>query len=177
MRPGWYVLTGGPCAGKTTLLAELSRRGYRTVSEAARTYIDRELAKGRTIEEIRSNEVAFQNELVRMKVDTEKKLTKDEVIFFDRGMHDSVAYLALRGVVTHPALDEALKASRYEAVFLLDRVPYVKDNVRVETPQEAAELHERIGNAYRNAGMTVLRVPLMSLGKRADFILETIENL
>src|SRR2546422_132941 len=30
-----FVLTGGPCAGKSTLLAELERRGYPVIGEAA----------------------------------------------------------------------------------------------------------------------------------------------
>jgi hypothetical protein len=106
--PPWYVLTGGPCAGKTTLLAELEKRGYKTVPEAARTYIDQERAKGRTLEEIRSDEGAFQHALIPMKVSAEQNASKDDVTFFDRGMHDSLVYFSYAGVSHHPELDEPI---------------------------------------------------------------------
>ena len=46
----WQVLTGSACTGKTTLIQLLAEEGYTVVYETARLYIDKELAKGRTIE-------------------------------------------------------------------------------------------------------------------------------
>jgi len=40
------TLSGGPGAGKTSLLAELSRRGYSTVSDSARELIAERMARG-----------------------------------------------------------------------------------------------------------------------------------
>lgn len=37
----FYVLTGGPAVGKTTLLKEMQKRGYKIVPEIARGLIER----------------------------------------------------------------------------------------------------------------------------------------
>ena len=39
---GFFVITGGPGVGKTTLLNALSTNGYKTIPEAARTIIREE---------------------------------------------------------------------------------------------------------------------------------------
>ncbi|MBU6323545.1 MAG: ATP-binding protein [Patescibacteria group bacterium] len=172
MHRGWFVLTGGPRAGKTSVIDALAARGHTVVPEAARTYLERELAKGRSIEEIRANEAAFQLELLRMKMGAEQALSREALVFFDRGMHDSIPYLSIRGVDAHPLLTEALANARYDAVFLLDRLPYKPDAVRTETPEEAARLHELLGEAYRSAGMKVIAIPVMETPEaRADSIL------
>ncbi len=41
--PNLYILTGGPGAGKTTILAELENRGFRTVPEIARQLIQEQV--------------------------------------------------------------------------------------------------------------------------------------
>ena len=51
----WYVITGAPSSGKTTLLRELEKAGYRVIHEVARTIIESELAQGRTLKQIRSD--------------------------------------------------------------------------------------------------------------------------
>lgn len=169
--PPWYVLTGGPCAGKTTLLAELEKRGYKTVPEAARTYIDQERAKGRTLEKIRSDEGVFQHALIPMKVSAEQNASKDDVTFFDRGMHDSLVYFSYAGVSHHPELDEALTHSHYRKVFILDMLPYEKDDARTENYDTASQIHLDLKTAYQNAGMEVVEVPVMPVSARADFVL------
>ena len=168
--PPWYVITGGPCAGKTTLIKELEKRGYRVAQEAARTYIELELARGKTLAEIRKDEVAFQHALIPMKVAAQQELPTNEVVFLDRGMHDSVAYLALAGVHDDPILIEPLTQSRYRGVFLLDLLPYVKDDARTEDAAGAKHVHGLLEKAYRDAGFKIIRVPVMNVKKRADFI-------
>ena len=55
----WCVITGASCSGKTTLIKMLAGNGFRTVPEAGRKYFERELAKGRVIEEIRADPAAY----------------------------------------------------------------------------------------------------------------------
>ncbi|PZR03085.1 MAG: hypothetical protein DI539_26790, partial [Flavobacterium psychrophilum] len=53
IKTNWYVITGGPCTGKTTVVELLAKRGYVTIAEQARHYIDTQKVEGRTVEEIR----------------------------------------------------------------------------------------------------------------------------
>ncbi len=170
----WYVLTGGPCAGKTTILHELKKKGYVTVPEVARAYIDRELSLGKTIEEIRADEPQFQRNLIQMKIDAEKELSPDAIAFFDRGMHDSEAYLKAQGVSPTPFLLEAMGNSMYQKVFLFEMLPLVQDGARTESPELAAKLHQLLGESYEAAGMPVIPVPVMSIKERLDFILNNL---
>jgi ABC-type molybdenum transport system ATPase subunit/photorepair protein PhrA len=57
VQTNWHVITGAPCSGKSTLIDQLADSGFQTAPEAARLYFERELATGRTIEEIRQDVV------------------------------------------------------------------------------------------------------------------------
>ncbi len=168
----WYVITGGPCAGKTTLIHELQRRGYRVVEEAARSYIEEEQAKGRSVEDIRKDKVAVQRTLLAKKIATERNLPKDEVIFFDRGMHDSITYFRVAGVPDgDPELHEAIRNTSYRKAFLLELLPFVNDPARTEDPETAKAIHHMLHKDYEEAGVEVLDVPILPTSERADFVL------
>jgi predicted ATPase len=172
--PKWYVLTGGPSAGKTTVLNALKERGFHTVPEASRTFIDGELAKGRTIEDIRRNELTFQRDLLPIKLDTERELSPDEVTFFDRGMHDSVAYYALCGVTDDPELKEAVDNASYAKVFLFDPLEFKQDGVRTETKEQAERIQKLLKQAYEDAKIPLVQIPVLSVEDRVAFILSHI---
>jgi predicted ATPase len=55
VQTNWHVITGAPCSGKSTLIGQLSDRGFHTVPEAGRRDVEREMAKGYTVNEIRDN--------------------------------------------------------------------------------------------------------------------------
>ena len=115
----WYVITGGPHSGKTSVIELLEKKGYRAIYESARIYIDEELEKGRTIEQIRKDELEFQKGILDMKIDIEKKQPKDEVIFFDRGIPDSDAYYELCGFKGDKYLEEVMNACSYKKSFFV----------------------------------------------------------
>ena len=46
MSDQFFVVTGGPGAGKTSLITELARRGFHTIPESGRTIIREEMASG-----------------------------------------------------------------------------------------------------------------------------------
>jgi len=68
----WYVITGGPGSGKTTTVNLLKDRGYKTTIEHARHYIDSQKVSGKTVEEIRKNQLAFQQGILDMQVAQEQ---------------------------------------------------------------------------------------------------------
>lgn len=173
----WYAITGGPSTGKTTLIRELEKRGYKTVPEAARIYFERELAKGRTIKEIRTDEKLCQEEITKLKIETQKKLDPNQVTFFDRGMHDSHAYLNYYGFEIADWVEQAMKSTHYQKVFIPDTLPiYEEDNVRTEDADFPAKINKQLRESYEKYGHEVIDVPVLPPAERAQFILDRIDQ-
>lgn len=171
--PPWYVLTGGPCAGKTTLIFELEKRGHPVVAEGARLIIDEKLAAGETIGQIVTHP-DWLISVVRRVRDMHLEVPKNEQYFFDRGVPDSLAYYKLNQAESDDEFREALGAVRYRKVFLLDLIDFVNDEARSETPEQAMILHGLIREAYEDQGYELVEVPVMPVAERADFILSNL---
>lgn len=169
----WCVLTGAPCSGKTTVIDALKHLGFTVVPEMARTYIENELKKGKTIETIRRNALAFQRHILYTKVYIENSLSPQDLIFLDRGIPDSIAYFRLSNLPAEEPLYFSEK-SRYDAVFLFERLPLSPDPVRSEDDATTIRIQELIRNAYGNLGYTLAKVPVMPVAERVRFILDRL---
>lgn len=167
----WYVITGGPSSGKTTLLEHLKAAGYSIVPEAARTLIDREVAAGKTIQTIRADEIAFQRKILQIKLELEERLSHDERMFFDRGIPDSIAYYYFYGDDATDIIKASLKR-RYKRIFFLEQVPFEKDYARVESPAIAQRISDLLRAAYQDLGYEVITIPLRPVAERAAMILK-----
>ncbi len=171
----WQVITGAPCSGKTTLIEALEARGYSVVHELARAQIQRELAKGRTLAEIKAGALAFQGHILAEKIRTEAAFSPDQRLFFDRALPDSIAYFTLHGLDTGPIF-QACQRFRYQAVFLLQRFPFQADGVRSEDEAIAQKLESLVIDAYEGLGYRLIHVPRMPLARRVEFVLESLES-
>ncbi len=168
--PPWYVLTGGPCAGKTTTLNELMRQGHPVLAEAARLEIDTKMAAGMAIEQIVSDP-DWPYSVVRRSYAQENQMPTNEQWFLDRSTVDSLAYFKKFGTPVDELLARAVKEIRYRKVFLLDLIDYATDYARPETPEEARMLHEMLKDAYVQEGYEVVPVPVMPVQERVQYIL------
>lgn len=170
----WYVLTGGPCSGKTATLEALKKKGHKVFYEAARIFIDQEMKKGKTLAQIRKNEFEFQEKILRMKVKIEKKLPKREIIFLERGIPDSIAYYKICGITKDKELEMAVKNCNYKKVFLLELLNYQKDYARTEDKETALKLEKSLKENYEKLKIPVTLVPVMSLKRRVEYILNNL---
>lgn len=170
----WYVLTGAPSSGKTTTLEALKKKGYKVFYEWARIYIDDEIKKGRTLKEIRKDELEFQRKILDLKVKFEKKLPKKDLVFMERGIPDSTAYMEMCGAKNDNHLIKALKKCTYKKVFLLELLKYELDYARTESEEEARLIDSLLEKSYTDIGIKVIRVPKMSVEKRVQFILDNL---
>ena len=127
----WYVITGGPSSGKTTVLKELAKLGYVVYPEAARVFIDKEMKKGKSLKEIRGNEAEFQRKVLKIKVEVEKTAPKDKIVFFDRAIPDSIAYYQIAGLNPQEVLRFCPKR-KYKKIFFLEQLPFGQDYARIE---------------------------------------------
>lgn len=175
MANNWYVITGGPSAGKTTLINVLERLGHAVIPEAARTYIDEQISKGLTIEQIRADEQQFQHEILKLKQKNETNHDPSLLTFFDRGMQDSVAYLRYFGFELQEWVLQHMYKFTYKNVFLLEPLPiFENDYARTEGPGSAEQLYHLLHDAYKTYGMNPVVVPVMPPEERAEFVLSHV---
>jgi predicted ATPase len=169
----WYVITGAPSSGKTSVIRKLEGLGYRVVHEVARARIEEALKKGRKLAEIKADALIFEQHILDRKIDIEASLPKDAVIFFDRAVPDSIAYFKLEGLNPAECLEKS-KIVRYRKVFLFDRLVFEKDPVRSENNAIAIKLEHLIESSYSMLGYNILRVPVLSITQRTEFILQCL---
>jgi len=169
----WYVITGGPSSGKTTLLNELALSGFHVVPEAARVLIDRYNTQGISTQELRKDEGKFQKKALRIKLETEKKTPKDRVVFFDRGVPDSIAYYEICDL----DIKELMKISkgRYAKIFFLEQLPFEKDYARTECEETVEKLNDKLKKTYIELGYSVVDIPVGSVEERLKRIFIEIE--
>lgn len=165
------VLTGGPGAGKTTLIRELQRRGYRARAESARRILKEQALFGG-----RANGPTDLTLFAEMILAWEVRAWMDEQaeagpVFFDRAVPEAAAMLGLPA----PAhFQRAADRFRYAPrVFLAPpwREIYRQDEERKQTWAEALANGEACRRAYAHFGYEVVDLPLADVGTRADFIL------
>lgn len=170
----WYVITGAPSSGKTTVLNELAKKGFKVIPEMARVYIDEQMKKGKTLNQIRKNEFLFQQILLKKKIALEKKFPQDQIIFMDRAIPDTDAYYRKCGVEDDPFLKKILKDCTYKKVFLFESLKFKKDYARTENQNETKFIEKFLKDAYMKINSKIIRVPKMSVEKRVRFILNNL---
>jgi predicted ATPase len=170
----WHVLTGAACTGKTTLIDMLAERGFQTVAETARVYIDQELAKGRTLDELFADP-ATETGIEAMQRIAEGELSATDVAFLDRAMPDSLTFRRFKGEDPNEILAECCRR-RYASVFILDRLPLELDGARIDDDVMSDYLDEWLARDYEALGYDVVRVPVLPREERLAFILDRLSE-
>ena len=170
----WYVITGGPSSGKTTTVNMLSERGYKTTIEHARHYIDTMHQGGRSVEEIRSNQMEFQLGVLEMQIEQEAILSAGDMVFLDRAIPDALAYYRFLNLEVDERLTKALETASYKKIFILSLLPFVKDYARTEDEEAQKQLHSLLIEVYTSLPSPVIHVPVLSPKERVSFILDNL---
>jgi len=175
VQTNWHVITGAPSSGKTTLIDQLADKGFQTVPEGARQYMERETARGRTIDEMRENGIAHQRGIIDTQLRLEGGLRATDLLFLDRALPDSLAYCRFFGLNPNEILPECFR-HRYASVFVLDRFPVEQNGFRTADDAVAGLLDEWTTRDYRALGYSVVRVPVLAPEERLAFVLETLSE-
>ena len=169
----WFVITGAPCSGKTSVISEIESRGIRVINEVARSYIDQQLSQGLRLAQIKADILKFERHILHEKIRIEASLPKTEIIFFDRGVPDSIAYFELEGLDAQEPLKYSLK-TRYQRIFFFEPLDFLVDDVRSENEKIAVKLNKLLRKAYLQSGYDIDFIPVMPVQNRADKVLEII---
>ena len=170
------VLTGGPGAGKTSLIKALNQMGYTTFNEAARRVIQKQI-------ELNTNKVPWDNvegfsKLVLIEQIQDFKSGNESFVFYDRGIPDIVGYLNHGRKKTFKELKNSCSLNRYNYVFILPpwKAIYTSDNERRENFEEAKLIYNEIKQAYLSFGYKPILVPFDSIDNRINFILNKLNE-
>ncbi len=165
-----YLITGCSGGGKSTLIAELADRGFRTVAEPGRRLIARGIAPWDDLH-------GFLSAAADMaRADLESHRSTSEPVFYDRGLLDALAGLERLGAGR--VADILGKARPYERlVFVVPPWPgiYVTDIARRHTFDEAVEEYRHIVTLLPALGYRPFELPRVSAGRRAACVLEALE--
>lgn len=171
IQTNWCVITGAPSSGKTSVIDELKRRGYATDNEIARELIEKLMALGKSLADIRNQDSVqeLQRNILKVKMEHEAALDPQETVFMDRGTGDSITYFRRAGLDPVAAMT-ACEKFRYRRVFLFDRLPLKKDNIRTESDEDAADIEKSLKSDYEDLGYEVVRIPVLPVAERADLV-------
>ena len=173
----FVVISGCSAGGKSTLLAELGRRGYAVVEEPGRRIVRDELkAKGSALPWV--DATAFARRAVAMALaDRVAVAGGGGWVFFDRGLIDAAA--ALQHLTGEPALLPLRRSYRYHRrVFLAPLWPeiYVTDTERRHDLEAALTEYRRLLETYPSLGYEVSILPKIGVRERAEFVLSVLEE-
>jgi predicted ATPase len=173
----FFVITGGPGSGKTTLIEALAREGFDRSIEAGRAVIQDQVAIGGSALPW-SDPRAFA-ELMLCWDMRSHHIARDRVgpVFFDRGVPDVVGYLRLMRLPVPSHVDQAARLYRYNRrVFVAPPWPdiFVQDEERKQTLDETERTHRAMVETYGDYGYELVALPRASVSERVRFVLDRI---
>ena len=176
------VISGGPGSGKTTLINLLRDRGYICFSEFSRVLINSAQKKGE-INIFKSQPDFFSEEVWKgrkqqyINSQLSEGKNQNSFIFFDRGLHDVVAYLECTGV-HYDTQKYNLADFRYDMVILLPpwKAIYTKDKERNESFDEAENLYFYIRNTYQKNNIPIVEIPFQCPEVRISTLLKYLDD-
>jgi predicted ATPase len=176
VQTNWYVITGAPSSGKTTLINQLAQQGYTVSSEIAREYIADLLSNNLSLEDIQKNNRQLQRGILALALKRARKLHPNQLIFFDRGTADSLGYFNYYQLDAQQ-MTHACQYLRYKNIFYCHQFPIEQDEVRVEDHITAKKIGDHIYQAYVSLGYQLIELPAVSVEERIKLIKPHIENL
>ncbi|WP_373356049.1 AAA family ATPase [Pseudoroseicyclus sp. CXY001] len=174
MSDHFFVVTGGPGAGKTSLITELARRGFHTIPESGRAVIREEMASGGDALPWADRMAYAEQMLARDRQAHQGAAGLRCPVIFDRGIPDGIGYLRLCGAPVPPAMAAAARAQRYNRRVVF--APYwaeifAQDPERRQGPAEAEATGAALRDTYAGLGYRLVELPRASVAARADWMI------
>ncbi len=171
----FFVLTGGPGSGKTTLIESLQKCGYSTMAEAGRAIIQDQVAiGGQALPWV--NPLLFAETMLSWDMRSYHVAEQmNGLVFFDRGVVDVLGYLRLMDLQIPKHIQIAEQKFRYNRlVFIAPPWEEIFDNdgERRQDFAEAIRTYEAVSSTYVEMGYDLVELPRSPVEDRVRFILE-----
>jgi len=170
------VISGCSGGGKSTLLADLKRRGFSVVEEPGRRIVQAELLNNGTALPWMDLQAFLQKVRDAALDDIASAGESNEWVFFDRGLID--AAVGLQHLTGEPITEmHDLVRHYHQQVFLAPPWPeiYVQDAERRHDLGTATAEYLRLLEAYSSLGYDISILPKTEVAQRTDFILKTLK--
>jgi predicted ATPase len=174
IKDNFYVITGGPGGGKTSLLECLASKGYPYVPETAREIIKERLSKGLSP---RPDPKSFAEQIFAKDWANFISNSDSSIVFFDRSFMDSAFLLSEANSNAYNKIRDTHKSNRYNhTVFITPpwRKIYRNDTERDQSFEEAIRVYQRLEKWYLEHGYDIVILPKDTVENRATFILNQV---
>jgi predicted ATPase len=175
----FVVLSGCSGGGKSSLLAELGRRGFPVYEEAGRQVIKEQLYIGGDAMPS-ANAVQFIELTVSRAIyNLIEAARRGQRAFFDRGIVDQIAGFEHLGIPVPQHLANAAARFRYhETVFMMPPWPeiFATDSERRHGFADAVALFETQLRTYERLGYRAVMVPKRAIAARAEFVIANLST-
>jgi predicted ATPase len=169
----FFVLTGGPGSGKTTLIDALRAEGFPAAEEAGRGIIRDQVAIGGSALHWADQKLFAELMLAWEMRSWNQAFAAGGLVFFDRGVPDCIGYLTLCSLPVPQHFHRAAEKFRYnKTVFILPpwQEIYGNDTERKQDFTEAVRTFEAVAAAYAACGYDLVEVPRAPIADRLAFI-------
>lgn len=169
------AITGGPGAGKTTLVDALAKAECSTVAEAGRAILEEQRANSGSATHNDDQKRYAALQLTRCLNDYDLAKTHTGPVWFDRSIIDVYGYYLLIGLPIPDAVKRACDQYRYAKDALI--APhwseiYRNDALRKQNEAEAEATGEAVREAYTVNGYRLIELPKTSVADRIAFATE-----
>ena len=171
------LISGAPGTGKTSIINELSNKGYPCHREISREIISNQIAIQGKITPWQDLEAFSQ--IVLKKRMTQFDEATEEIEFYDRGIIDVIAYMRKEDLIINPEWIRLAKEYRYfNKVFMAPpwKEIYQNDDERMKDFNTSIEVHKFMVNTYESFGYEIVLIPKANISKRINFIQREIEG-
>lgn len=178
MRAKKIVITGGPGTGKSSIINELLKRGYFCFEEISRQ-VTLEAQNEGVNQLFLTKPLVFSERLLkgRQKQFINSNKTVNTPVFFDRGVHDVLAYMDYIGDTYPQQFIEVCNNCNYDYAFVLKpwEAIYTSDNERYENFDQAIKIHEYILKTYKSFNYNLVDIPFDTVENRVNYLLKILE--
>jgi len=173
----FYIITGGPGAGKTSLLENLALQGYTYIPETARQIIKERLSKGLSP---RPDPARFAQQIFDQDLKNFISNSRlSDLLFFDRSFMDSACMLFESDKDSYDKIRNSHLTNRYNnKVFITPpwKEIYLNDTERDQSFDESIAVYERLEKWYKEHDYHVIVLPKDTIENRTNFILREISS-
>ncbi|KVU27791.1 ATPase [Burkholderia ubonensis] len=175
----FFVVTGGPGSGKSTLIDALERAGFARSQEAGRGVIQDQVAVDGPALPWRDRS-AFAELMLGWEMRSHHLARQARgPVFFDRGVPDVIGYLRRSGLAVPAHADAAARRFRYHRrVFIAPPWPdiYTQDAERRQDFAEAVRTYDAMVECYASYGYRLIELPRASVKARVRFVLDALDE-